>query len=314
MIKYLIIILFLTFLIKGNSQNISLDFLFSPGLTYNADYMPLTKYNESLNFQLTNQNFQFTLPLKTKIGVDLKNFNFKEMDANASQVFLSAGFGLAQPQLDKDNYFENIYNGNLGLTGIFASARKGIWVYSSEINFSETSKTLSNNFSPNFRGFISKVKVKKLKTIYFYGVGLSVNQGKFYPVPLLGMKAKLSDKWNGTIVFPVKIYLRYKLNRNLKIDLGTSYDGLSTVFRQGSFLTNDENTLRLSRLKSGITLKTKLGSNFKLDISTGWTYYQKIYAVSNDFSQNISEIYYVSLSLNYHFGKSIFDNFMSGVE
>ncbi|MFB0925578.1 MAG: hypothetical protein QMB65_09905, partial [Vicingaceae bacterium] len=162
------------------------------------------------------------------MGIELKNFNFKEMDAKTSQLFLDYNFTVIQPNLTEDNSFETIYTGGIGLTAVTASVRNGIWIYSANIFASENKTTFSENFIPNFRGYVAHIKTKDLKTFYFYGAGLLVQQGRFVPFPLLGIKTKNASKFRVEFILPVHLKLNYRINKKVSIDGIVSYNGINT--------------------------------------------------------------------------------------
>ena len=313
-IKHFVLLLFITFVIGDSvfSQSFTTGFLFSPGLTLGGEYLAPSSINDSTDFQLNRYNFKFIQPLKTKIGIDLKNFNFKKMDAKASQIFLNYNLGVTQPSVTDNKNFENIYRFGIGVTALTASVRKGIWLYSFNIFASENKETLTKNFTPNFRGYIANIKTKNLKTFYFYGAGLLVNQGQFIPFPLLGLKTRLgSSNFRVEIIIPLHTKLNYRFNSKVNMDAVVYFNGISTVYRKGSGYSDNNQTLNFRQLKTYLALNTKLGSNYKLKIEGGYAMLQEIKAWEGGYSQKLDPTPYVGLSFNYNFGKSVFGTFMS---
>ena len=103
------------------SQSFNANFLFNPGITLGSEYLMPSTINDSTDFQLSKYNFQFSQPLKTKVGVkglDLKNFSFKKLDAKASQFFLNYNLSVIQPTITGDNKYENLYKGGFGFKKI----------------------------------------------------------------------------------------------------------------------------------------------------------------------------------------------------
>lgn len=310
----LFISLFTATACNTNAQSFNLDFLFSAGLTLGADHIPNSSINDSTDFQFTKYKAQYVHPLKTKFGVkglDLKNFSFKKLDAKASQIFLNTRFSVIQPTLSRNNYYENIYNGTLGITAVTASIKNGIWLYSANLYLSESETTLTESPMPNFLGYIANVRIKSTKFMYFYGMSLTVNQGKFFPIPIFGLSAKLAPKLNATLLFPVQAKITYKASKNIKLDLATTFDALNSVYRTGSAFQGNDNSLNYRQLKSYIGLTTKLNKQFELIFEGGYTSFKKINAINSDYSQAIDASMYASFSIRYRFGKSVFDNFLS---
>ncbi len=298
-------------------QSLNLDFLFNPGVTGSYEYLAPSSIDDSTDFQLSKYNFQFSQPLKTKVGIkglDLKNFSFKKLDAKASQFFLNYNLRVIQPEVSDNNQFENLYKAGFGFTAITASFRKGIWVYSANVYATENENTLKNSFTPNFRGYIANVKTKNLKTFYLFGGGLLFHQGQFIPFPLLGFKTKLAPKLRTEIILPVHVKLNYRFSKKMSLDAIAHYNGINTVYRQGSAYSNSDQTINLRQLKTFLALNGKLGRSYKLKIEAGYASFQRFYAWDSKISQAIGAAPFVGVSINYNFGKSIFGNFMNQAE
>ena len=302
---------------KTFSQSFNIDFLFNPGITLSSEYLKPSAINDSTDFQLSKYNFQFSQPLKTKVGLkglDLKNFSFKKLDAKASQFFLNYNFSVIQPTITGDNKYENLYKGGFGFTAITASFKKGIWMYSANVYATENSTTLTKSFTPNFRGYIANIKTKSLKTFYIFGGGLLVHQGQFIPFPLLGLKTKLAKKLRIEIILPVHVKLNYRINKKINVDAVTHYNGINTVYRAGSAYSSTDQTVNVRQLKTYMALNAKVSKHFKLKIEAGYASFQRLYSWNDKSSRSINSAPYVGVSINYNFGKSVFGNFMNQAE
>lgn len=309
---YTLLIGFLGLVSSGFSQSFNTGILFSPGVTVGTEYLTPSAIDDSTDFQLTKFKFQVSQPLKTKIGIDLKNFDFKKMDAKASQIFLNYGFSVVQPNVTDNTNFENLYKGSVGITALTASARNGIWLYSANVYATENSTTLTNSFTPNIRGYIANIKTKNLKTFYFYGAGILVNQGQIIPFPLLGLKTRLgSSNFRTEIIIPLHLKLNYRFNNKVNMDAVAHFNGINTMYRQGSGFSDNDQTLNFRQLKTYLALNAKLGGHYKLKIEGGYSSFQQFYSWSNKTSQKIDAAPYVGISINYYFGKSVFGNFMN---
>jgi len=303
--------------VNAFSQSLNVGFLFNPGVTVGTDVFSGAAVNDSVNFQLNKYKGQLVLPLKTKLGVDgltLKNFSLKKIDAKASQLFLTFNGGVTQSSLGDDNLFENVYDGAIGLTGLYASVKKGIWMYSVNVYFSETGVTFKESPNPNFRGYVAKVKIKGLKFVYFYGTSLIINQGQIIPVPMFGFRKVLLPKITASLVFPLQAKLKYKYSSRLNFDLAANYDGINAIDREGSFLEGNDNTINYRQLKTYLGINGKLGDHYKFAVELGYSSLRKMTGISTDFSQNIAAAPYVCFALNYHFDQSVFDNFVNQME
>jgi len=300
--------------LRASTQSFNLGFLFNSGAVVAADYYAPSAINDSVNFEAIKYKFKITQALKTKMGVDLKNFDLKKMDAKASQFFLNYGINVLQPRYSENNSLDNIYSGYAGVMAITASIRNGIWVYSVDLYMDESSNTIKESPMPNFRGYFAHVAIKNLKFQYFYGAGAVVNQGKLYPFPVIGFRAKLNSKWKFDLVIPQHARLNYQPNNKVNLDLATNFSGINAVYRSGSAMGGDDNTLNLRRIKSYLAVNNKLGSHYKMRTEIGYAYMQQINHLDSDFSIDVDPTPYVSLTLNYYFGKSVFGNFLNRIE
>lgn len=295
-------ILFLAVL-QLKAQSLYLDFLFNAGVTYSSEIHAPSTVNDSVNFGFHKHRLNFIVPLKTKLGVELKNLDFKKMDAKASQLFLTAGGGFNQVSFDERNE-KGIYRGNIGVTGINAGIRNGIWMYSANVFFNESEQSFKKNFTPNFRGYLAKIKVKNLDFIYFYGAALVVNQGRIIPVPIGGFHKKIASNFRATVIFPIEAKINKKLSSKLNMDLGVNYDGINTIYREGSFFQNNDQTVNYRQLKPYLAANTKI-EDFKIRMELGWSTFQSYYQFGED-SQTVKGTPYLAISLNYQLGHSLF--------
>ena len=298
------------FTLSSKSQGLQLDFLFSSGLTYSSEFHGASKLDDSTDFSFSKHQLQFIVPLKTKINLDLKNFNLKKMNLSSSQLFLTSKIGFNQSNVT-NGAANSIYKMSLGITGLNAGIRQGIWIYSANIYFDESEETFNKNIVPNFRGYGARIKVKSFDFIYFYGAALVVNQGKFYPVPVLGFQKKLAKNLKTRIVFPIEAKLNYKVNPKLNIDLGANFDGLNTIYREGSVMSDTDASVNYRQLKPYVALNSKIAKQFKLRLEGGMSVAQQYRVIENGSSQDLGESFYVAFSLNFQFGKSLFGQFVN---
>ncbi|MCB0400539.1 MAG: hypothetical protein KDD41_00495 [Flavobacteriales bacterium] len=296
------------------SQSFHLDFLFSPGVIVGADYLAPSALNDSTDFEMVKYKFRYIQPLRTKMGIDLKGFDFKKMDAKASQIFLDYYGSVTQPKMNADNGLENIYKIGVGLTAITASVRHGIWLYSGTVYADENKNTFSDGFTPNFRAYVANLKIKDLNTYYFYGAGVLLNQGKVVPFPVLGLKSKIAKNLKAEIVIPLHVKLNYSFSKDWDFDLVNQFAGVNTIYRDGSGFSSDSNNLNFSQMKAFVALNGKLGKHYKIKLEGGYSYLQKISTWRTGDRQDLDPAPYAGVTLNYHFGKSVFRNFLNREE
>ncbi|MCB9360145.1 MAG: hypothetical protein H6587_01310 [Flavobacteriales bacterium] len=304
------LILYLGTLVSTFSQSLQLDFLFSSGLTYSSEFHGAAQVNDSVDFNFNKHQLQFVLPLKTKINLDLKKLDFKKMNLSSSQLFLTSKIGLNQSSFT-DKSSNTIYKASIGITGLNAGLRQGVWIYSANLFIDESDKSYNGNLVPNFRGYGARVKVKSFDFIYFYGAGLVVNQGKFFPVPILGFQKKVAKNLKARIVFPIEAKLNYKANAKLNFDVGANFDGVNTIYRSGSVFKDTDGSINYRQLKSYIAINSKIAKQVKLKLEGGLSVAQQYAMIHKDYSENIGTSYYIAFTLNYQFGKSLFGQFVN---
>lgn len=307
----LIIIISLVTFTETVAQSFNVNRLFNAGATFGVDYPSMGAIDDSTDFQMTKYKFQFVKPIRTKFGVALKDFNIKKADAKASQLFLASKFSVAQPSITNAQ-LENIYKGEIEFTAITASVRNGIWVYAANIYFEESNTSLNQSFTPNFRAYTAYINIRNLKMVHFYGATLVVNQGRIVPLPLIGFRAKLNSKIKAEFIVPVHFKFNYSLSRKIDFDLAAYFSGINAVSREGSALQNDDNTINLRELKTYFAANARFGKHFKLKMELGYAFLRRLHGINNDYKQNIASAPYVSFSLNYNFGHSVFGSFING--
>ena len=307
---HLIIILLLCgFCFKGLSQSFNVRSIFNSGATVGIEYLSPSAVNDTNNFQLTKYKVEFVKVLRTK-EVDLEQFNMEDSDAKANQLFLGSKFSVAKPNFSNDD-LEDIYRAELELIYISASKSKGLWLHAFNVSATESQETFKTNLSPNFRAFSVYIHAKNLNFIPFIGPGISINQGKFYALPVFGFRAKLSSKLAAEFIVPVHAKLKYNLKNKVEFELATYYSAINAIYRQGSNYRGNDNTLNLQQLKSYFAVNTRLSKYYKIKVELGYAFRQEIDALSSDYVQPMQSMPFVNVSFNYNFGNSILYKFFN---
>lgn len=290
------------------SQSLNLGFLFKPGVTVGGEYTAPASFNDTSEFQISKYRTQLTLPLKTKLGI-----NLKKLDLKMSQTFLTVNTSMRQPNFSNSTLQnQGIYTISTGITHLSAGIRNGVWLYSGNIYMSESSKTKGSKPQINALGYFAKIKLNNLKFIYFYGAAGVYNFGRFIPVPIAGFTTKLNKKWRFTAVLPVQIKLTYKIKKGHSLDFGSTFSGFNAVYR-------DQNDVFMNyrQLKNHVILNSKVAKQFNLSVETGLSAWRNISFQDKDKNSvdfNVKPAFYTSISLNYTFGKSLLDMKLEGVD
>lgn len=309
-IGFVVIVVFLYGLIfPAFSQSFNARSIFNSGATLGVEYLPSSSLDDSTDFYLTKYKVQFVKVLRTK-ECDLEDFDTESTDSKANQLFLASRFSLARPRLSDDNYFKDIYRAEFEITYISASKKRGVWVHAANISAAESKDTYISNISPNFRAFSVYVHVKNFDFIPFIGPGLTINQGKFFPVPVFGFRAKLAPKLAAELIFPVHAKLKYDLPK-AELELATYYSAINAIYREGSNYKDNDNTQNLQQLKSYFAINTKLAQYYKIKVELGYAFFQEIDALSSDYAERLEPMPFINVSFNYNFGNSILYKFFN---
>ena len=238
------IILIFFGVVDAFSQSFNVRSIFNSGATAGIEYLDPSPINNATNFQLTKHKVQFVKVLRTR-QPDLEDFNTHEHDPKANQLFLISKFSVARPNLSNNNYFEDIYRGELELTYITVSKTRGVWLHAANVSATESRESIKNNFTPNFRVYSVYAHVKNLKFIPFLGPGIGLNQGRFFALPIFGFWTRLTPKINAEIIVPIHAKIKYNLVDKVEFELATSYSSIHAIYREGSKYNGNDNTLNL---------------------------------------------------------------------
>lgn len=312
-------ILFLPFgVMMSVAQSSYISFLFKPGLNIGTEYTLPAEINDTAKFQISKYRIQFVLPLRTKIGID-----FKKLDAKASQLFLTFNTSLRTPDIGLFSKKQPIYTGAVGLTGLSASIRSGLWIYSANLYFSESKGSISTP-TPNFLGYIVRIKLNDLRFIHFYGAALLYNQGRVIPIPLLGFTYKLRKDMRMTLVIPVLIKFNYKFSNKANLNFNSSLSGFNSVLRKNSYFGDDFLTINYRHLKNYASINYKFNNRFKAIAEVGFSTFRKLsFVEANDKifmrkgkreTYKIKSAPYAAISLHYNFGSSLFESKIDGID
>ena len=302
--------LIISMLTNGYAQSFNVRSIFNSGATGGIELLTPSSINDSTNFRLTKYKVQFVKVLRTK-EVDLEKFDMDNNEAKANQLFLTSKFSIAKPELTNQNYFENIYNGELELTYITASRRRGVWLHTANVSLTESEETFKRSITPNFRAYSVYAHVKNLKFIPFVGPAIGINQGQVIALPVFGFWTRLASQTTFEIIVPIHVKLKYNLANKVEFELATSYSRIHAVYREGSVYKGNDNTINLRQLKYHLGINTRLNENYKFKVELGYAFLQELNALSNNFSQKMSPTPFFNLSFNYNFRNSIFYKFFN---
>lgn len=301
--KIIVVFLLLSF---GANAQINLDFLFSPGVTIGTEFQTSSGFADSSDFNFSKHEIGFSVPLKTKINVGLKKLSLDGIKLSSSQLFLTSKIGLNNSLIGAET--EQVYKFDLGLSGIYAGLNKGVWLYGINGYLNDNDDSFESPY-PNFRAYVTRAKIKNLDFVYLYGAAVVFHNGRFIPSPVLGLYKKWGDV-RLKIILPRELRLTYKVDKGFKLNVGSSLDGLNTVYREGNSFSSNDYSLNYRRVKLFFGVEKKV-KNFKLSVLGGVNAFNQIDGYHSDYSEKVDNSYFVSFSLNYQFGKSLFGQVFS---
>lgn len=307
------IILLISLLNRCYSQSFNVRNIFNSGATLGAEHiLPTSVDNDSSDFQLIKYKVQFVKVLRTR-EVDIEKFDMENKAAKANQLFLTSKFSVAKPSLSNQNYFDNIYSGELELTYITVSRTRGVWLHAANVSATESENSFKNSFTPNFRAYsvYAHINPKNLNFVPFVGPGIALNQGRILTLPVFGFWKKINQQFSFELIVPIHVKLKYNLANKVEFELATSYNRINAVYREGSKFKGNDNTINLRQLKSHLGINTKLSEYFKFKLEMGYGFFQELNALSNDYSQKMNATPYFNISFNYNFKNSILYKFFN---
>lgn len=203
-------------------QNLGIGFLFRPSVRVGAQAIPQQPVGDSLSFGVNRTFANFVIPLggSAEVEVDLKRLKKLEikkgLNAKVQQHFLTINSGLRQFQGNYAKPTRHAYNFGVGLTGIKASLRRGLWFYTTNLGIIQ-STAQSEGFHPYFLGAGGIIFVKGLRKQTVLGAGLTYWRGGFLPFPLLGITRPLGKKFTMELLLPAQAQVRYKAHKKAEL-------------------------------------------------------------------------------------------------
>lgn len=282
-----------------------------------GEYTFSSAINDSTNFSISKYRMQAVIPLHTKVKANIdwdkvKELKLKEsVTLKARQDFITVNYSLRSPTTTLFDQ-QKIHTAAFGYTGISAGLKNGIWLYSANLYFSESSKSYQSALQPNFLGYAARIRVKNLKFVYFYGAALVYNQQLLLPVPIAGFTTKLNSRIRLTAILPVQINANYKLSKKYAVGVNTSLSGFNAVFRS----TNLRN-INYSHIKSFIYMSAQLNNKFQLYVEGGYSYTRKLKLYQTDdciYVYRASPTPYIALNLKFRLGEGLIQTRLDGVD
>lgn len=301
------------------SQSFDLVQIFRPGIKIGAEYMPDAKFEhaDSLKFGSRRGNIQIIVPLQSRVDMSLKN-----LDIRAKQTFWTINASYREPSISFIEKQRQLYTFSMGITGLKAGLRSGLWFYTAQIGMSEDANTL-NEWKPTFGGLLVKFHVINLKSAFIYGAGAFYNNKQFIPAPIFGYYRRFSKKANFLAVLPAQIRFGYNPSKSVGMSWQVSPAGFRSGFSNAApdaiFSNKGERILlNYRQLKLSMGLNIRFSRQSRLLLEGGWLTARQV-----RFADNAGELLYkhkiqagafVGATLQLNLGKAILDSQNFGVE
>lgn len=231
----------------------------------------------------------------------------------ASQWFLGASYQYSSPDVTFLSNDRTLMNGGLYASALWLSKGHELYIASFGATFAEDDKTI-NNVQPRFFGTFLGTHRFTPKTTLLYGGSFSYVFGRGLPLPILGARWRLSDKWTLTGMLPFVIDARYRARDDIAIRIRLSPQGNQYRFsNQGEFPGQDDTLrLRINQPRLIGELEWKATRGFALIVQGGVTRARKFSILDTDnndiLAGTTASAGYARVAARFTFGKSLLDD------
>jgi hypothetical protein len=249
------------------------DQLFRPRLSLDARYLPgVALRDRPGSFSDRTATAVVTVPLwrrwTARVELDLQGGSWQEWLKNsvrirASQVMLNLRYSPREMRIGDE--LHTLHAASVGALGISLTKRYRILFWGLNANVSEALSTLDRAV-PRSNGIIGRMHVKGSRRQVFYGLAVSVNDGLILPLPFVGGRAPLGDRWSFHYMLPVQLAAGYKVSQRTRLMAGVRADGYRSGFPQGS----DRVNLNYTGLCTFAHVRHKLSGTFQLRAEVNW--------------------------------------------
>ena len=188
------------------------------------------------------------------------------------QTSIHGGFESFNPTIDFIKTQHNFYTASLGLGGVFFNGKKNIILVDAAIGFAADGLTIQNgDLQYRFSGLFIVNHIHSQSTSYQYGVIFTYAYGRPLPLPVLGIRKKLSDKWSFAALLPVSIQFTDKLNKEMRLTFLLKPAGNRFQFQnQNDFNTTSSTVfMQLRQFELGISYQYRFAKQFSFGAEAG---------------------------------------------
>ncbi len=250
------------FCIKGAAQSMASASSGGIGVFYTLE--PQRKFrNAAGGYKYYTTGFNAKIPL---FGSRPDNpQHFFETSLQADLQTTSATFGFISNK-------RNFVNGSLGMGAIIDNGGKNTYLLGASLGISADEDVINkSNTRYRFAGSFIVNHKHSSKTLYQYGAMLTYSYGKPLPLPVAGIRTKISADWTFSAILPVEVSFMNKFSEKAGIHFTIRPAGNRFQFdNQGNFATASPTVfLQLREFQVGTSLYYKLCKRFTVTGETG---------------------------------------------
>ena len=300
------------------------EFFFRPSMKYDYTFNEFER-KDGESFQLQSHELQCVIPLKGKIEFDLSDVSslkdILKTKVKAHQNFVTFGGNYTTIDTKWFGRFPTTSSGfNVGLQGI--GLRKKLNLYFYNINASIQERLGYTSLNPNFLAFGGGAKITGLKSVYYYGAGISYNQKQLVPFPIFGLRTKIGNKGVLSCTFPVNTSYTYKVSPKVKLKASAIYNWFNSGLNNSlpSTTVIDSTTLHIpskgrltfsqNDIRLDLALRIKFSNQLNMWVHCGYVPYGNFNVLDETTAINkykLASGTFAGASLVYRFKKSFLD-------
>jgi len=218
----------------------------------------------------TNSGYQYNA-----IGINAKIPLFGNRSTNPGHFYetsLQADLQKTATTFGYINNTRNFINGSVGVGTVIYSGGKNMYLMTAAVGLAADNDVISkSNTRYRFSGSFMVNHQHSSKTIYQYGAVFTYAFGKPLPLPILGIRTKLSANWTFSTILPVEISFIDKISTKTGLSFFIRPSGNRfQVDNQGNFGTTSSTVyLQLREFQVGTTLYYKFCKDFTVSGEAG---------------------------------------------
>ncbi len=202
------------------------------------------------------------------------NKSSKQQGSGFYQTSLHTSFESSEQTIGfiKNETQRTFYNGAVGINGFFFNGKKDFFLVDAAMGIaSDRASTQSNDLRYRFSGSFIVNHIQNPTLTYQYGIVLTYAYGRPLPLPVLGIRKKLSDTWTLSAVLPVSVQVSGRLNKKMRLSLSLRPEGNRFQFQNQNDFTSTESVLymQLRQFQLGASYTYRFAKSFSVGAEAG---------------------------------------------